>query len=123
MWSALPDFTHSNISIKYTFRHANFAVTHVLFVQYVYKGPDRASLSLHSQSTPDDYSNERREQDEIKFYIDARYVSASEAFAHLMMWPTHKVLPWTPLVLQRHGADDRTAGISADDATSGSSGR
>jgi hypothetical protein len=99
------------------------SLTRSSFSMYTKARTVPGSLSLHSQNTPDDYGNERRERDEIKFYIDACYVSASEAFARLMMWPTHKVLPWTPLVLQRHGADDRTAGISADDATSGSSGR
>jgi hypothetical protein len=63
-----------------------------LFFQYVYKGPDRASFSLHTHDTPDDYVTEKqREKDEIKTYIDTRYVSASEAFARLMGWPTRKV--------------------------------
>jgi hypothetical protein len=89
----------------------------------MYKGPDRASLSLHSCDSPDDYRNEQQERDEIKFYVDARYVSASEAFARLMMWPTHKVLLRSPSLVLPNGADVETTGIPADDATSGSSGR
>ena len=34
------------------------------------------------------------QRDEIRRYIDSRYVCASEAFARLMGWHTHKVCSW-----------------------------
>jgi hypothetical protein len=36
-------------------------------------------------------SEQQMERDEIKLYVDAHYISTSEAFARLMGWDTHKV--------------------------------
>lgn len=58
-------------------------------VQYIYKGPDCASVALCA--TEGDVQENR---DEIKQYIDARYVSSSEAYARIFRWPTHKVVCW-----------------------------
>lgn len=55
-------------------------------IQYVYKGPDRATFTFHSDSTNDEF-----DRDEIKSYVDARYVSALEVYARTMGWPTHSV--------------------------------
>lgn len=64
-----------------------------VFSQYIYKGPDRACLSMHLCHPPDndDSHSEPTERDETHSYIDAHYVSASEAFARIMGWPTHRV--------------------------------
>lgn len=50
----------------------------------MYKGPDRATIALHADS-------EVPTRDEIRLYLDARYVSASEAYARIMGWDTHQV--------------------------------
>ena len=55
----------------------------------MYKGPDRATLALHGGSYTGDASPLLR--DEIRLYLDARYVSASEAYARVMGWATHQV--------------------------------
>lgn len=43
-------------------------------------------MAIESEDT-----NDALGRDEIKQYIDARNVSASEAYARIMGWPTHKV--------------------------------
>ena len=55
--------------------------------QYVYKGPDRATMAIERECD----AEEPVQRDEIRQYIDSRYVSALEAFARIMGWPTHKV--------------------------------
>ena len=55
----------------------------------MYKGPDRATLALHGGSYTGDAPPLLR--DEIRLYLDARYVSASEAYARVMGWATHQV--------------------------------
>lgn len=56
-------------------------------VQYVYKGPDRATMAIECECDGEGPV----QQDEIRQYIDSWYVSVSEAFAHIMGWPMHKV--------------------------------
>lgn len=43
-------------------------------------------FTIHSDSL-----NDNMTRDEIKAYLDARYVSALEAYARIMGWPTHSV--------------------------------
>ncbi len=84
-------------AIKYIYKVLSFFLRHdmnrclPLSVQYVYKGPDCALVSLHANYNPHTYDNQFIQEDEIKLYIDARYISASEAVAQLIGWPTHKV--------------------------------
>jgi hypothetical protein len=56
--------------------------------KYVYKGPDRATIETHQDQVQnagaqaligDNNNNAQRPVDEVKKYIDARYVSSSEA--------------------------------------------
>ncbi|RFU23627.1 hypothetical protein B7463_g12712, partial [Scytalidium lignicola] len=49
--------------------------------KYVYKGNDRSTLAVNYP------------QDEIQQYVQARYVSPIEAFAHLMEYKTHQEWP------------------------------
>lgn len=55
-------------------------------LKYIYKGPDRATVAVES-----DCKSAPRARDEIRLYLDARYVSASEAYARIMGWATHCV--------------------------------
>jgi hypothetical protein len=96
MLNALQVFMLSNIFTKYTLLAAFVCKVQAdngfLLQQYVYKGPDRASVSVHPLNGPDpSVSEQQMERDEIKLYVDARYISASEAFAPLMGWDTHRV--------------------------------
>ena len=54
--------------------------------QYVYKGPDRATFTFHLDTASSEF-----DPDKIKSYVDACYVSALEAYAWTMGWPTHSV--------------------------------
>ncbi|KAK4509476.1 uncharacterized protein ATC70_007828 [Mucor velutinosus] len=67
--------------------------------KYVYKGHDRAQVYMGS-SAQDDH------QDEIKKFLDARYVSASEACWGIMSFPMHKEYPSTQR-LDIHLENDR----------------
>jgi hypothetical protein len=49
--------------------------------KYIYKGHDCTMMEFHSC------------QDEVKQYLDARYVSQCEAFWHIMAYKMHKVTP------------------------------
>ena len=76
------------------FRLAPHSLSHR---QYVYKGPDRASLSVHPQVNTDAIERlQDVDSDETKLYIDGRYISAPEAFWRLTGWPTHRVRPCEP---------------------------
>lgn len=69
---------------------SSFPVLHPL--QYLYKGPDRASLSVHRLNDPDGTQFiQETERDKTKIYVDGRYISAPEAFWRLNGWPTHRV--------------------------------
>jgi hypothetical protein len=48
---------------------------------------------MHPCQPPDndDSQMDPTEWDETQTYIDARYVSVSEAFARIKDWPTHRV--------------------------------
>lgn len=91
-------------AIKYIYKVTSFdVVPHRLltfYVQYVYKGPDRASVAVHADTDSPTIC-----RDEIKLYVDARYISASEAYARSMGWSTHKVclekVSQTMLMLQK----------------------
>ncbi|KAK4515822.1 uncharacterized protein ATC70_010779 [Mucor velutinosus] len=67
--------------------------------KYVYKGHGRAQVYMGS-SAQDDH------QDEIKKFLDARYVSASEACWRIMSFPMHKEYPSTQR-LDIHLENDR----------------
>jgi len=49
--------------------------------KYIYKGHDRTTMEFHTC------------QDEVKQYLDARYVSQCEAFWRIMAYEMHKVTP------------------------------
>lgn len=53
--------------------------------KYIYKGHDRAQVFLGT--------TEEEQQDEIKTFLDARYVSAAEACWRLFSFPMHKEYP------------------------------
>ncbi len=60
--------------------------------QYVYKGPDQVSLSIHTHHSLKVGIDESPEQcDETKLYVDANYISSSEGYARIMGWPTYQV--------------------------------
>ena len=93
--------------VSHKYRSYTFPV--VTMPQYIYKGPDRASVAVHRDSNEDEHV-----RDEIKTYIDARYVSSMEAYARIMGWPTHKVsLEQKPTsLLNNDGASPCFSGIS-----------
>ena len=84
-------------AVKYIYKvrtssPSNSVDVHLYRGQYVYKGPDRACLSVHQDSYPDGIpGSEERERDKTKIYIDGRYISAPEAFWRLNGWATHRV--------------------------------
>ena|SRR6266702_1600215 len=83
-WSVQPDLTQSNIFIRYDVTLFGNPVTND--AKYIYKGPDRASVAVQSsRDINDDHG------DEVKLYMDTRYICPSEAYARIMGWATHKV--------------------------------
>jgi len=51
-------------------------------LQYIYKGPNHASLTLHSHNMPDGGTDDQLvNKDETKLYIDGHYISSSEAYS------------------------------------------
>src|SRR6266702_5080933 len=83
-WSVQLDLMQSNIFIRYDIIIFGNPVTNN--AKYVYKGPDHASVAV--QLSRDINDNHR---DEVKLYMDTRYICPSEAYAHIMGWATHKV--------------------------------
>ena len=83
-------------AIKYIYKVCLFFGLYYLLhnkaLQYVYKGPNHVSLTLHPLYTPDSNTDDQLvNQDETKLYIDGRYISSSEAYSRLMGWSMHKV--------------------------------
>jgi hypothetical protein len=60
--------------------------------KYLYKGHDRATVSL-SQMNNMQPSAETEPIDEIKMYLDARYVSASESIWRIFHYQLHNHTP------------------------------
>jgi hypothetical protein len=77
--------------------HINFEIVSNVsvvkyFYKYVYKGPDRASVrvsEVHTGEAP----RGPVVIDEIKNFVDSRYLSASEAFWHLFGFPMQNCYP------------------------------
>jgi hypothetical protein len=65
--------------------------------KYVYKGHDRAEVALqpvgNAEAGPAPTNAAARERDEIKEYVDGRYVSASEAAWRLYGFEMHDISP------------------------------
>ena len=61
---------HLNVEVCSTVKSVQY------LYKYVYKGPDRAMIKLRKEKGP----NARIAVDEIKNYVDSRYISAPEAF-------------------------------------------
>ncbi|KAG2210809.1 hypothetical protein INT45_013594 [Circinella minor] len=64
--------------------------------KYVYKGHDRASLQMtqhHPRQNNDNARNNNDEFDEIRLYLDARYVSASEGCWRFFSFNLHQEFP------------------------------
>ena len=84
-------------AVKYIYKVRLCFISHVFsaylfYAQYVYKGPDHASLSVHDNNNPDNaHYQPERDRDETKIYVDGCYLSAREAFWRLNGWPTHRV--------------------------------
>ena len=75
--------------LKYN-AHVNFEVVHsVQAVKYLYKyinkGPDRIMVSVTEE--------EPQERNEVQEFVNARYISASEAFWRLYEFPIHSIYP------------------------------
>jgi hypothetical protein len=77
---------HINVKV-----YNNIRVVNYLF-KYVYKGHDRAIVEISRQS---DNATEGNvvDIDEIKKYLDCRYVSASEATWHIFKFDMHERFP------------------------------
>jgi len=76
---------HINVEIVSTVKAVKY------LYKYVYKGGDRIVADLQFDVGPD--NQERITRDEIKNHIDARYVSASEAYWRIFSFPMHSELP------------------------------
>ena len=66
--------------------------------KYVYKGPDRATIEARQQQRQnarqqDNNDNVQQPVDEVRNYIDARYVSASEAMWRILRFRMHGEFP------------------------------
>jgi hypothetical protein len=63
--------------------------------KYVYKGPDRTTVEIASAATQNGSEEARHNEqvDEIKQYLDARYVSTSEGTWRLFKTPIHDRSP------------------------------
>lgn len=71
------------LAAKYN-AHINVEVCNQInSIKYVYKGHDRAQANLGNNE----------QQDEIKNFLDARYVSAAEACWKSLSFPMHKEFP------------------------------
>jgi len=77
----------SIISVKYLYK-------------YVYKGHDRAFMAVERES------EDRQPRDEPKEYLDARYISACEAFWRLFQFKMHDHSP-AIVRLQLHLPDEQ----------------
>jgi hypothetical protein len=86
--------THINVEVCNNIRAAKY-----LF-KYVYKGHDRATIEISLQSDNATKGNVV-EVDEIKKYLDCRYVSASEAAWRIFKFDMHERFP-TVECLQYH---------------------
>ena len=78
--------------LKYN-AHINVEVVHsVQAVKYLYKyinkGPDRIMVAVTEES-----HNEPEERNEVQEFVNARYISASEAFWRLYEFPIHSIYP------------------------------
>ena len=73
------EICNSILAIKYLYK-------------YVYKDHDRATVTL-SQANNNHLSGEAEPIDEIKMYLDARYVSASESIWRIFHYKMHNHTP------------------------------
>ncbi len=87
--------------------HINVAISSSISVvkymyKYVYKGPNRAIAVVERQANRHGHENnahvvvtngEGQNHDEIKAYLEGRYVSASEASLHLFSFRMHEGTP------------------------------
>ncbi|KAH9023989.1 hypothetical protein EDB84DRAFT_1236684, partial [Lactarius hengduanensis] len=72
---------HINVECTAGFR----AVKYIYKARYVYKGPDRASLTVHPHENADSNQDAHPHiRDETTLYVDARYISSSEGYARIM---------------------------------------
>ena len=60
--------------------------------KYIYKGHDRATVTL-SQTMNHQISDTPDPVDEIKMYLDARYISASESIWRIFHYKMHNYTP------------------------------
>ena len=105
---------HLNVEVCSTVKSVQY------LYKYVYKGPDRAMVKLRKEKGP----NARIAVDEIKNYVDSRYISSPEAFWKLAEFFMHGRYPSVmPLDVhlhrkqlvrfQRRGSSEQTAAACA----------
>jgi hypothetical protein len=92
---------HINVEICTQFNYVKYVY------KYIYKGHDRAQMHVGD-------GNGQQQQDEIKNFLDARYVSAAEACWRLFAFPMHKEFPACQR-LDVHLPGDRMVYFSEDD--------
>ncbi|KAE8240488.1 hypothetical protein A4X13_0g7779 [Tilletia indica] len=78
--------------------------------KYVYKGPDRVSITLGPEG------EEIEQVNEVKAYLDARYISASEAAARTLGLSLHQRYPAVE-ALPLHDEDEQTIIFDPKSAT------
>ena len=76
---------HINVEIC-----SSIAVIKYLF-KYVYKGHDRATIEIGRNNMQE--QEQERANDEIRLYLDARYISASEASWRIFHYQLHDEKP------------------------------
>ena len=82
--------------VHYFFCRCGFPLD-TFILQYIYKGPDRATVAIDGNA-----GDAVRSQDEVQLYLDARYFSSMEAYARSMGWATHRVclfFAWPTFIL------------------------
>ena len=83
---------HSNLECAMSIKSVKY------IHKYVYKGPDRATIEARQQQRQnarqqDNNDNVQQPVDEVRNYIDARYVSASEAIWRILKFRMHGEFP------------------------------
>ena len=82
--------TKYNVHINVEICNSILAIKYLYM--YVYKGHDRATIAL-SQANNNQVPNETEPIDEIKMYLDARYISASESIWRIFHYRMHNHIP------------------------------
>ena len=78
---------HINVEVV-----SNIQVVKYLY-KYVYKGYDRAVIEIASNGPVEDENGPNHPNNEIKRYLNGRYLSAPEAFCGIYSKPIHKEFP------------------------------